>query len=111
MEPAAAALPQTTRSRVATWPGQDCPWLGLGGLQLHVCKWHKTGGRNEHLVQAVKGGRKALSTTWRGSYSGICAVMRLTAHMVALQERMAGPRYDCYGPWAMCPADIVAQFA
>ena len=31
--------------------------------------------------------------------------------MVALQERMAGPRYDCYGPWAMCPADIVAQFA
>ena len=76
-----------------------------------MCKWHKTGGRNEHLVQSVKGGRKALSTTWRGSYSGICAVMRLTAHMVALQERMAGPRYDCYGPWAMCPADIVAQFA
>ena len=73
--------------------------------------WPKTGGRNEHLVQAVKGGRNALSTTWRGSYSGICAVMKLTAHMVALQERMAGPRYDCYGPWAMCPADIVAQFA
>ena len=61
-------------------------------------------------MQAVKGGRNALSTTWRGGYSGICAVMKLTAHMVALQERMAGPRYDCYGPWAMCPADIVAQF-
>ena len=76
-----------------------------------ACLWPKTGGRNEHLVAAVKRGRNALSTTWRGSYSGICAVMKLTAHMVALQERMAGPRYDCYGPWAMCPADIVAQFA
>jgi hypothetical protein len=67
-------------------------------------------GRNEHLVQAVKGGRRALCTSWRGSYSGICAVMKVTAHMVALQERMAGPRYDCYGPWPMCPAEIVSQF-
>ena len=31
--------------------------------------------------------------------------------MVALQERMLGPRYDSFGPWPMCPADIVAQYA
>ena len=83
----------------------------LAWLPLQLARCCKTGGRNEHLVQALKGGRNALSTTWRGSYSGICAVMKLTAHMVALQERMAGPRYDCYGPWPMCPAEIVQQYA
>ena len=68
-------------------------------------------GRNEHLVRAIKGGRRTLSTKWAGSYAGICALMKVTAHMVALQERMLGPRYDCYGPWPMCPANIVAQYA
>ena len=68
-------------------------------------------GRNEHLVRAIKDGRRTLSTKWAGSYAGICANMKVTAHMVALQERMLGPRYDSFGPWPMCPADIVAQYA
>ena len=53
---------------------------------------HHYRGRNEHLVRAIKGGRRTLSTKWAGSYAGICAIMKVTAHMVALQERMLGPR-------------------
>lgn len=64
-------------------------------------------GRNEHLVRVIKGGRKTLCTKWTGSYASICAIMKVTAHLVGLQERMLGPRYDCYGPWPMCPADIM----
>ena len=73
---------------------------------------HHYRGRNEHLVRAIKGGRRTLSTKWAapGSYASICAIMKVTAHMEALQKRMLGPRYDCYGPWSMCPADIVAQY-
>ena len=37
-------------------------------------------GRNEHLVRAIKGGRRTLSTKWAGSYAGICANMKVTAH-------------------------------
>eukprot|EP00966_Prymnesium_polylepis_P053195 1230949-Prymnesium_polylepis.1 len=33
-------------------------------------------GRNEHLVRALKGGRKTLCTKWAGSYAGICAIMK-----------------------------------
>ena len=60
-------------------------------------------GRNEHLVAAVKDGRAALDTRWRGSYTGLCAVIRIVMHMCALQERMLGPRYDVFGPWPVCP--------
>ena len=38
--------------------------------------------------------RMALCTTWRGSFTLLAAVMRIAAHMVGLQERMKGPRYD-----------------
>ena len=43
--------------------------------------------------------RKTLSTKWRGPYSLIAAIMKISAHMVGLQERMRGPRYDVFGPW------------
>ena len=77
------------------------PWTDPGTPQPH----------NAHNPTTTKPtARNALSTTWRGSYAGVCAVMKVTAHMVALQERMAGPRYDCYGPWPVCPADIVRVF-
>ena len=66
--------------------------------------------RNEHLVAAVKNGRAALDTRWRGSYPGLCAVVRLVTHMVALEERMLGPRYDCFGLWPVCPNDVVARY-
>jgi hypothetical protein len=45
-------------------------------------------GRNEHLVAAIKHGRKALDTKWRGSFLGLAAVLRIVVHMVALQERI-----------------------
>ena len=68
-------------------------------------------GRNEHLVAAVKTGRKALDTTWRGSFLGLAAVLRVVMHMVTLEERMLGPRYDCFGPWPVCPDSIVRRYA
>ena len=64
-------------------------------------------GRNEHLISEYKQQRDTLSTTWRGSFSLLdvllAAIMKLSAHMVGLQERMRGPRYDCFGPWPMYP--------
>lgn len=67
-------------------------------------------GRNEHLISEWKQSRAALNSTWRGSYSLLAAVMKLSAHMVGLVERMRGPRYDCFGPWPMCPSNIVNMF-
>ena len=68
-------------------------------------------GRNEHLVAAIKHGRNSLSTTWRGSFLGLASVLRIVTHMVALEERMLGPRYDCFGPWPVCPDEIVRRYA
>ena len=67
-------------------------------------------GRNEHLVAAVKHGRNALDTKWRGSFLGLAAVLRIVVHMVTLQERMQGPRYECFGPWPVCPDSIVRRY-
>ena len=67
-------------------------------------------GRNEHLVAEIKNGRKALCTRWRGSFLGLAAVLRIVVHLVTLQERMKGPRYDCFGPWPVCPNHIVRQY-
>ena len=67
-------------------------------------------GRNEHLVAAVKNGRNALDTKWRGSFLGLAAVLRIVVHMVTLQERMQGPRYECFGPWPVCPDSIVRRY-
>ena len=67
-------------------------------------------GRVEHLISEVVDGRKALSTTWRGSFSLLAAVMKISAHMVGLQEWMKGPRYDVFGPWPVCPPHIAAQY-
>lgn len=65
-------------------------------------------GRNEHEVAAVKCGRAALHGQWRGSLAGLAAIVRIAVHLVALQSRMAGPRYDCYGPWPVCRNAIAA---
>ena len=37
-------------------------------------------------------------------------LMKLSAHMVGLQERMKGPRYDVFGPWPVCPDNIVRAY-
>ena len=47
----------------------------------------------------LKQPRATLNSRWRGSYSFLSAVAKIAAHVVGLQERMKGPRYDCYGPW------------
>ena len=44
---------------------------------------------------------------WRGGYFQLCSVLRLAVHMTALQERMKGPRYECFGPYPVCPEDIL----
>ena len=67
-------------------------------------------GRNEHMVQQVKNNRGALTTKWRGSLFDLAAVLRVIVHMVTLQERMRGPRYDVFGPWPVCPDEIVRQY-
>ena len=56
-------------------------------------------GRNEHLISELKRSRATINTCWRGSYSLLTAITKIAAHMVGLQERMKGPRYDCFGPW------------
>lgn len=66
--------------------------------------------RVEHLIREVKGPRLALTTRWRGSFSLLSAVVRINAHMTGLQERMKGPRYDCYGPWPVVSEDIFRRF-
>ena len=65
-------------------------------------------GRNEHLVALVKDGRHAFDTRWRGSFGSLAAAFRLVSHIVTLQDAMDGPRYDCYGPWPVCPDDIAS---
>ena len=68
-------------------------------------------GRNEHLIKEMRGGKAVLNNdAWRGSFSLLSALTRLAAHMTGLQERMKGPRYDCYGPWPVCSDAIFAQF-
>ena len=60
-------------------------------------------GRVEHLISEVVDRRMALCTKWRGSFSLLAAVLKIAVHMVGLQERMKGPRYDVFGPWPVCP--------
>ena len=67
-------------------------------------------GRVEHLISEVVDGWMALCTTWRGSFSLLAAIMKIAVHMVGLQERMKGPRYDVFGPWPVCPRHIAGQF-
>ena len=81
--------------------------------QSHV-KWNTTlqhyRGRGEHLIAELKQSRASLNTCWRGSFSMLAAIMKIAAHMVGLQERMKGPRYDVFGPWPVCPPHIAAMF-
>lgn len=64
-------------------------------------------GRNEHAVSELVQSRATLNTRWRGSFALLAAIARLSAHLSGLQERMRGPRYDCYGPWPMHPSLVL----
>ena len=64
-------------------------------------------GRVEHAIAQVVGGRAALCTKWRGSIGLLAAILKIVVHMVGLQERMKGPRYDVFGPWPVCPPTLL----
>ena len=91
-----------------------CEYKDYGRLDESERAWNNMlqfyRGRNEHLVSAIKHGRAALSVGWRGSFMGLAAVIRVISHMAALEQRMAGPRYDCFGPFPVCPDEIVERF-
>ena len=40
----------------------------------------------------------------------LAAIMKIVAHMVGLQERMRGPKYDVFGPWPVAPPNILAAY-
>ena len=86
------------RQIITEWKGRN--------LSLEKQRFNKTvqhyRGRVEHLIGQVVDNRMALCTTWRGSFTLLAAVMKIAAHMVGLQERMKGPRYDVFGPWPVC---------
>ena len=67
-------------------------------------------GRNEHLVAAVKHGRNALDTKWRGSFLGLASVLRIVVHMVRhLAGAYAGTPVRVFrGP--VCPDSIVRRY-
>jgi hypothetical protein len=67
-------------------------------------------GRVEHLIAEMVQSRAALNSRWRGGFSLLAAIMKICAHMVGLQERMKGPRYDVYGPWPVCPDNVVRAY-
>jgi hypothetical protein len=68
---------------------------------------HYRGSRSEALIAQLKTPRKTLSTRWRGSLSLLAAVLHISMHMVALEERMRGPRFDHFGPWPAAPRQVV----
>ena len=85
-----------------------------GNMTASHYRWNNTlqfyRARNEHAVMEVKTGRQTLDTKWRGSFIGLASILKIVVHMVALQDRMKGPKYDCFGPWPVCPDSIVARY-
>lgn len=67
-------------------------------------------GRVEHLIGDLQKPRKALNSKWKGSFELLAAIMKLSVHMLGLQERMKGPRYDVFGPWPVCPDSVVQLY-
>ena len=71
---------------------------------------HTRGSVGESAVAQLKNGRKALHSRWRNSLSLLAAVVHISVNMMALEERMKGPRFDCCGPWPVAPAQVVRNF-
>ena len=88
------------------WKGSylDAQQIEFNRIVQHYC------GRVEHVIAAIVGGRNALCTKWRGSIALLAAILKIAVHMVGLQERTKGPRYDVFGPWPVCPPHIAAMY-
>ena len=89
---------------ITEWKGSN---LTAQQLEFNLTVQHYRG-RVEHLIAEMVQSRAALNTRWRGSFDLLAAIMKITSHMVGLQERMKGPKYDVFGPWPVCPARIAA---
>ena len=48
---------------------------------------HTRGSDGESAVAQLKNSRKALHSRWRGSLSFLSAVLHISVHMMALEER------------------------
>ena len=85
-----------------------------GALTASEDEWTRVLGfdraRVEHLIANTVTPRAALTTRWRGSHALHAAIVHIVAHMTGLQERMKGPKYDVYGPWPPCPANVARAF-
>ena len=88
------------------WKGSN---LSVEQMRFNSTVQHYRG-RVEHLIAELVQTRKCLNTKWGGSFTLLAAIMKIAAHMVCLQERMKGPRYDVFGPWPVCPQHITAQY-
>ena len=71
---------------------------------------HTRGSVGESAVAQLKNSRKALHSVWRNFLSFLAAVLHISVHMMALEERMKGPRFDFCGPWPAAPAQVVRNF-
>ena len=63
-------------------------WLTRRQIEFNLTLQHYRG-RVEHLISEMVQSRRALNTRWHGSFSLLAAVMKITAHMVGLQVRLA----------------------
>ena len=91
---------------ICEWKGRNLP---PQQQQFNTTLQHYRG-RVEHLIGQIVDGRAALCTKWRGSISLLAAILKIAVHMVGLEERMKGPRYDVFGPWPVCPPHIAAMY-
>ena len=78
-----------------------CEFKG-DNLSAQQLEWNLTlqhyRGRVEHVIGQLVRSRAALNSKWRGSFSLLAAIMKISAHMLGLEERMKGARYDVFGP-------------
>lgn len=71
---------------------------------------HYRGANSEGMVSQLKTPRKALNSRWRNDLPLLAAVVKISMHMMTLEERMRGPRFDHYGPWMAAPESILQQW-
>jgi hypothetical protein len=83
-----------------------------GSLNEEHKEWNKLlqhyrGANSEALISQLKTPRNSLNGRWRGSLSLLSAVLHIAMNMMALEERMKGPRFDYCGPWPAAPRHVV----
>ena len=106
-------IPFSLRSRWCCGPAVPVMSVGGGRRRAAAARRRAAAGAvpaSHHPGAGSARWRQALRGRWRGSLSLLAAVMRISMHMNALQERMRGTRYDAYGPWPVAPPQVVAAY-